>query len=426
MESRESKFTFFRQSGWVALATMLGGAFMVAVHKPASKMPEAEYGVFLALLQVFNLMSIPAIGLQTVFARQTAAALDSDSRQKLVGTTRAVIKTIFVLWLVMLLVVAFFQQSILHTLQITHPAALWITVMIGLLSMWSPVNMGLLQGQQNFLWYGGISILGGVCRLAAVFVFVYLLQGGSSSAMIAVLAGVTIPLAVAFWQNRFCWTEPSQPIVWKDWLEQVIPLTMGAGAASFMMSADMVFVQKYFDKSETAYYGAAGMIGRSLMFLAAPVAAVMFPKIVKSAARAEKSNILFLALGFTALMCGGGALFCTFFPTLPLKIVLSAQYIKAGPLIPWFVWCILPLTLANILVNNLLAKKQYHICPWLVVIALGYGMALDWCAATVDKSDFLHGFSQVIKVIGGGGLLWLIVAILFTIKENFKSKTQAS
>ena len=49
-----SKLTFFRQSGWLVIATLAGGVFFYAVHIFASKMPSSEYGVFNALLQVLG------------------------------------------------------------------------------------------------------------------------------------------------------------------------------------------------------------------------------------------------------------------------------------------------------------------------------------------------------------------------------------
>src|SRR5476649_1519863 len=78
--------TFFRQSGWMMMAATASGALMYCVHPIVSRgMPKEEYGVFTTLLQVVTLMSIPAIGLQTVFAQQTAAAI-TDQQQRIVAS----------------------------------------------------------------------------------------------------------------------------------------------------------------------------------------------------------------------------------------------------------------------------------------------------------------------------------------------------
>ena len=71
----ESKTAFFRQSGWLVVATVSGGVFMTATQVVANRwMTQEEYSIWFALLRVFLLMSIPSAGLQIVFAQQAAAA----------------------------------------------------------------------------------------------------------------------------------------------------------------------------------------------------------------------------------------------------------------------------------------------------------------------------------------------------------------
>src|SRR6478609_8804412 len=80
--------TFFRQSGWLMIATTAGGALMFAVHSIAQRMPKEEYGVFTTLLQIISLMGIPAVGLQSVFAQQAAASLNPGHERELAGVFR--------------------------------------------------------------------------------------------------------------------------------------------------------------------------------------------------------------------------------------------------------------------------------------------------------------------------------------------------
>src|ERR1035441_7496030 len=74
--------TFFRQSGWMMIASTASGALMYAVHPIATRgMPPGEYGVFVTLLQVVAWMGIPAGGLQPVIAQQQAAAITDHQKQ---------------------------------------------------------------------------------------------------------------------------------------------------------------------------------------------------------------------------------------------------------------------------------------------------------------------------------------------------------
>src|SRR6185295_11389958 len=84
------KLAFFKQSGWMVMATVGGGVFMMLVHNVAARMDKEEYGVFFALLRCLILLGIPAGGLQFTFAQQTAASLNDQHHYQLAATTRAV------------------------------------------------------------------------------------------------------------------------------------------------------------------------------------------------------------------------------------------------------------------------------------------------------------------------------------------------
>jgi O-antigen/teichoic acid export membrane protein len=402
----EHHLTFFRQSGWMMIATVIGGALMYLVHKIACRMPKEEYGVFTTLLQIVSLMGIPAVGLQGVFAQQAAGATTPEHERELAGVFRGVLRGTFLIWLLVAAAALAFHRHILAELKITNPMALGITALISLAALWRPVLAGILQGRQNFLWLGNTAIADGLGRLTGVFVIVGLLANYAAGAMLAVLGGYLFVVLVAGWLARDCLRGPATPMAWGAWLRRLVPLTMGLGVGTFMLAADMIFVQKFFPASQTAYYAAAGMIGRALVYFTAPVATVMFPKLARSRTTGEKSNALALALGLTALAGAGCAVMCTFFPTLPLRIIYNQSFLDiAGPLVPWFAWGMLPLTLATVLINSLMAQSRFEAVPWLVAVAVGYGLALD-----------LHhdSFRQVIQILGLFSSLLLAVCAWFT------------
>jgi O-antigen/teichoic acid export membrane protein len=395
----------------MVFATLLGGVFFYAVHFFASKMPQDEYGVFNALLQVLNQMAIPGIGLQVIFAKEAAMAENEQHRRELVGAIRSVFQVTFFLWLGGLLLVFFFRQKILADYKITSPVALWATASWGLLQLWTPVTTGVLQGRQNFLWVGWLGILGAFSRLVLVACAVMAMGFYAAGATVGVLLSMVIALAAGLWQTRQYWRGAAATFYWLPWLKRVLPLTLGAGATTFMFSWDMIAAQRFL--SDTGIYGAAGMIGRALMYLVAPMTAVMFPKIVRSAARAERTDVLAQALGATALLAGGEALFCTFFAELPLKIVQGSKYLAAAPLVPWFAWCMLPLSVSSVLVNNLLARQRYAVVPWLVLVAAAYGSAL-WF------EPFHSSHVRVVQTLGVFALLFLAVCLWFTWRKSPK------
>jgi O-antigen/teichoic acid export membrane protein len=401
----QSRTTFFRQSGWMMVATVASGAFMFGVHFFSKKIPESEYGILVTLLAMLNCMAIPALGLQMVFAQQTAAAITDHQKHQLTGTAQALLFWTFLMWVAMAAVVLVWHRPILERLQISNPAALWVTVCLGLTSLWSPIFGGMVQGQQNFLWFGWGAILSGIGRFASVAMIVLICHGFAAGIMTGALLGMMLSVGLFAWQSRSVWIGPKAPIEWGPWFRRVVPLTLGFASFQFMFSADPIFVQSYFDKEKTSFYGAAGTLSRALVLFTVPVAQVMFPKIVRAMAQSEKTNVMALSLATTAALAGAGALGLSMIAPWILKLVFKSSFLEAVPLLPWFAWSMVPLALANVLVNNLLARERFGAVPWLLLVAMAYGLAL---------TQFHASFTMVIQTLGLFNLALLGVAARFT------------
>lgn len=404
---KDDRLTFFRQSSWVLISTVVGGVFMALAGPIVAQRymtGENEYGLFMAMLAALAQMGIPALGLQTVFVQQASAATTDEKRRELAGAVRSVISVLFVLWLVLILLAQLFEQRWIATYKITNPTTLWFTVDAALVTMVAPIFVGLLQGRQDFLWFGWISISNGVFRFVAMLVLILGLGFASAGAMAGVLVGLIGSLAFYMWRTKASWSGETSSFAWRPWLKRVVPMTLGLGTFTYLFTHDPDVVQRTFDKSSG--YNAARQVGAALVFLTTPLAAVMFAKVARTHALSEKSNVLGQALGATGLLGAAAALACTFLPELPLRIMSGEKFIGSAPLVPWFAWCMLPLAIANVLMNNLLARERYAVVPWLLAVAIGYGITLEFRHAT---------YLQVIQTLGIFSSLLAGVCVVFTL-----------
>ena len=108
------------------------------------------------------------------------------------------------------------------------------------------------------------------------------------------------------------------------------------------------------------------------------------------------------------------AVVCTLFPGLPLWLLYDRSYYVIKPLVSWLAWCSLPLTLSNVLTNNLLARERYRAVPWLVLVALGYGATLVSLSHRIQQAEALGAFKMVAWILGFYSLLLLGVSAWFT------------
>jgi len=185
-----------------------------------------------------------------------------------------------------------------------------------------------------------------------------------------------------------------------------VPLMLGFGAVQFLFTADTMFVKAYFTQDESGFYTGAGTLARALLWVVLPLATVMFPKIVHSAAKSEKSNLLGLVLLGSGVLAACGALGLTVLAPWVIKFVFKESFVKvAAAVLPWYAWAMVPLALANALVNNLLARADFRIVPVLVVLAAGYAFAL---------TQFHASLVMVLQTLGVFNLLLFAVCAWFT------------
>jgi len=109
----------------------------------------------------------------------------------------------------------------------------------------------------------------------------------------------------------------------------------------------------------------------------------MFPRLVHSVAKSEKSNLMTLVLVGTAVLSVVGAAAVSLLGPLIIQIVSGPKFVAvASALIPWYASAMVPLAVANVLLNNLIAKADFRVAVPLALVAIGYAAALTQFHAT--------------------------------------------
>ena len=384
-------------------ATVVSGACMFLVHPLNRDLPPGEYSAFGTMLQLLQWLAIPAIGLQMMFAQLSAAAVTPDQKLQLHGAVRAVFKVTLGGWLALAGLLFFVRQPLTAAWELSSPLLLWLTLAIGLMSLWIPMFLGLLQGRQNFLWMGWTTMFNGAGRVIFCYLIVLALSASALGMMNGVLLGLGGTLLLAGWHSREVWTGPVAAFHWGDWLRRLTWLTLGFGSFLFLFSADVILIKAHFPAAEMDAYVAAGTLARAIVTFTAPLAVVMFPKIVQSLAHGRQTDTLKLTLLGALVLGATAAIGLTLVAPLVFRFVFPA-HVAIVPLMPWYAWAMVPLVLANVLINDLMARSRFVAAPWLALVAVAYGVTLA----------FHHdSFKQVILILGGFNTLLLLVAALF-------------
>lgn len=418
MQHADTHKNFFRQSGWLMIANLLCGFCMAFVHPFAIRMhPESDYAVFMTMLRIFVLVTIPASALQTILAEQTAAAINDERRRDLAATARGLVLGAFVFWLFLIFIAAIFRERFVAAFQVSNQALLWATMLLVLAALWMPIFQGVLQGMQQFFELGWSMILNGVGRVIAIIIAIEIFKSGAAGATVGAFVGIMSAVVVAAWPARRAIRLGGGRFDWRNLFRVAAPLTIGAGSTLFLLNITMPITQAHFHKDFTKYYSAAEAIGIALVTLCVPIAAVMFPKVVRSRETGEGTNALRLGVVATASIALAAALFCTVLPKLPLQIMFftKPEIVKAHVLIPWFMWAMIPVTMYNLLVNYLIARARYGIIVWAAVLPVAYALTLNNFFKHTTLAPF-EAFRGGLQILMGFSSAMLAVAAFYVIR----------
>lgn len=363
-----------------------------------------DYSAFVSLRDALAILMTPLVGMQTAFAQLAAKDLGNESSGQWSSALKGLLKGLLLFWVVLAVVVAFVQRPLATLYNLPTPALLWFGLAAGFFLIGTPALFGVLQGKQDFWGLGFAKICTDVGLCIGVCLGVVVIRPDAFGASLGLSLGAALGFIASFALTRKHSTTSDTQFDTIAFIKRFLPLSLGLGVTTYMFGQDMLTVQRHWLEG-TDGYAAARVVGRTVVFLTAPLTWVMFPKVAQNVGKAESTTVLAQALGATALIGGGASLLCTLFPSLPLRILNPNMGPEVARLVPWFAWGLLPLALSIVLINNLLARERFELIPAILAVAVAYGITLHY---------YHPSFESIIGCMIGFGLLLLGVSWIYT------------
>jgi O-antigen/teichoic acid export membrane protein len=318
-----------------------------------------QYGVFVALLAVTLVASVPALALQAVVAVRVVRAATGPARiraeAEAVGLGLAAAGT--------MLVVGVLAAPVLDRfLQLGGPeAALWVALGVAATTALAALQ-GIAQGRQDFHRLAAILVVYAASRVAGG-VAGLLVHDDVAGALGGVAAGVLASTAVA-------WLLVGRPRPARGrWRVGELLVAGQALAGLYLLPhLDPVLARHYLPAAEAGLYGAGAVLAKAAFFLPQAVVLVLLPQLAASPrpGRALWTGLAVLA-GLGVLMTGvtrlaGG---------LAVTVVGGAAYRELAGTAWMFVAVGSALGIVQLLLYAQLAADRAHatIAVWVVVAA---------------------------------------------------------
>jgi O-antigen/teichoic acid export membrane protein len=373
-----------------------------------------EFGVMNTMLNIFSMFAIPATALQLAIARQTAIYADRGELDSIAALLRRASRKAGLAAVVVLVAMLALSPWLRNYLQLATAGPIYVTaVMVGI-GIVIPVAAGALQGLKRFGWMSATSIAAPLIRIAAGVALVWA-GWKASGALCGTFAGNVAMLVLsgfalaAVLRRKVAAQTLDTAGVYRYLLPTLISLACYAG----LVNLDLIIVKHYFKPEEASQYAAASLFGRAVGWLISPLCTVLFPH-VWDENRHEANRALLLKFLLAAAGLGiAAACVCTVTSGLLTKLLLGRADAEVTALIPLCAWAMLPIGVANVFLNFVMARGRYGFLVSFVTTAVLYlvGFAL-W-------HDTLR---HVVAIVAVFGVATLALFVAITYGKSAKSK----
>ncbi len=373
------------------------------------KLSDDDLGVFFTAQSVLLIFGAAGGALQVSIAGGAAHLGAAGGVHALAGFAGSWFRRISVASLLVFAAFAVFSVPASRFLHLGSPITFAAMGLAAALYAFIPVLNGMFQGMQSFWMCAALHVADVGLRLCWALLF-HRLGILDATGAIATLPCTFVVLSVLFGpllaRSLGGGRAPAQAgpaAVRRGDLPAVTASLISLSCFSYF---DMLVVQKFFGGGPllqelirgTGVYGAAAYIGRSFMFIAAPLVMVMFPKARDCESRGAPSwHLLRRSLASVAVVCLPLAAFCWFFAEEVSAVLFPS--VGAAELVRMYVIAILPYVFLTVFVHYCLAVGERWISR---VLPLAAGAQLAVYAV------FHSSYPEVILVLGVTGFMLLL------------------
>jgi len=385
--------------------------FNVLFHRVMGQhLPADEYAVLVAMLSVFMVFSTPFLALQNTMARFTAVAGSAVDAARIRGLMVAWSWRVGLFGLLLLAASIIGREPlrVLWRLEDARPVVVTGVIIGG--ASFIPLLTGVLQGAQRFVAMALTSMLWCAVRLFLGALLVVRVAPAALQALYAQIAGIAASLLFGgVMVLRYHSGSPpplSRPLPRTDGYFMLSMLSLLAYA--LLMNSDVPLVRMLVeDSADVEAYSRAAMIARTLIFLAQPLAAVLFAR-TAGASGTGPLNALRTALLMTAGLTAAAVVACLVLPRWPILFFFGSQAVTPHLVTMVRLLCVAvaPLGLVFLLLHFELARHRFHGAVLLGLCALGFGAGAWRFHASLQQVVLAFAAANTLALAGMIGLVW--------------------
>lgn len=405
-----------RQNVFLLAANALAGLCIYLTHSALGHLlgPTA-YGTIAALLALASLMLIPTHVISTVATKYGAALSEKKDLPRLNDLIRRLTGILLPVGIVVMIVFMAASGSISSFLRIGTPREVFIVGLMFAVSFVSPLNIGVILGQQRFSWYAAFLILPVFLRLVLA-VGLALLGFGVLGAIAGIVLADSLTYIASFRPLHSLLKGPRlsfgslRPL----WSYSMTAMTVFA-IGSILSSADTLFAKHFLSFQEAGFYAAIATAGRIVSFVSGSLVVVMFPKFATSHSRGERpARAVLLTAISTCALCGGVEAVFLICPTLVIQTMFGPSFVIIAGQLPWYGAAALISAVAGVFTNFFLSIGHRR-----VVVPLIFCLSIESVLFVIR-----HGsVGELVQNLMAANCLMLVALLALFIAYLYRSRS---
>lgn len=354
-----------------------------------------------AVMALFNILVLPTTVASYFISKNTAQLYAQQSKGKIKFLLLGATKVLGIFSIVFGVLMFSAHEIISIWLNIEDSTVIVLAITLVLLTLFSAIFTGSLQGSQSFLLYGFFGLIGPVYKIVAIVFSTF-----NNRKLVSILAvwiiGTIISYVIGFFLvKKILGNSVSEHfnINGQQARRDIIKLLIANAGVILLSNIDVLIVKHSFN-NEAGLYSAARMIAYSITYFANAFVVVLFPSVAEGTKNeVEKLRLLkrtlvyYILLSFVVTVC------LILFFDLGIKILLGNEYLACKQyLIPVLIY-ILPIGIINVLANYSMAngKTAFITCT----LFLNCGCAI--VCGLVQKNSLIEYIYCI------GMVMWIIV-----------------
>lgn len=376
-----------------------------------------KYGIINTLVSFQAICNIPAMLLIMVTARYVALYNESDSKETMTNILLFLRKSAGFIGVFMIVIGGALTPYIAQGLQLEDKKFVFMVVIASVLLLLSSVNVGCLQGIQDFIKYGMQNLINILAKL--LFGIVFVLIGWEVMGVLgALILGSVLVYVYAYMYTRKYFFSEKRINIEKETTTEIKKYILGIfcfqTCINLLTNGDMLLVKYFFDGAQAGIYSSAMVIGKIATYVSGAIVGTLFPMAAMQHSQGGDTRGLLKK----ALMYGGGAsIICAVGMIVSGKFVISllfgGPYFSAVNYLPAICLYVVPLTFLSVIANFLAAIGKTRLVSWSLVFGCIGAIMISIC--------FHRNITQMMSGVGAILTFVFIYDLFVYLRENNKS-----